>query len=109
VIWDYALKFIIGGIIFVLMSYFSQSKMLFLSGVITFIPVMTLINMSMQIKTMSVVEFRAAEFNGIFGAFGAVVLMAAVFLLTGWIRPIYAALIAVAFYGSYMLLCHTYL
>jgi uncharacterized membrane protein (GlpM family) len=109
VIWDYGLKFIIGGTIFVLMSYFSKSKILFLSGVITFIPIMTLINMWMQMKEMDTDEFRTTEFNGIFGSFGAVVLMFSVFLLTAWIKPVYAAFISVALYIAYMLVCRRYL
>ncbi|MFT8710309.1 MAG: GlpM family protein [Sporolactobacillus sp.] len=103
--WDYALKFVIGGTIFALMSYFSKSKMLFLSGVITFIPIMTLINMGMQMHAMNLREFRTTEWSGIFGAFGAVVLMTSVFLLTNWFRPIYAAVLSVGIYLIYMLSC----
>lgn len=106
---DYGLKFIIGGTIFVLMSYFSKSKYLFLSGVITFIPIMTLINMRLQMKYMDLEEFRSTEFNAIFGAFGAVVLILSVFILTNWIKPVYAALISVALYIIYMLLCKHFL
>lgn len=108
-ILDYGLKFIIGGTIFVLMSYFSKSKLLFLSGVITFIPVMTLINMGMQMRSMNLKEFRTTEFNAIFGAFGAVVLILFVFILTNWIKPAYAAPISVALYIIYMLSCKHFL
>ncbi|MFX3619146.1 MAG: GlpM family protein [Sporolactobacillus sp.] len=103
--WNYVIRFLIGGTIFVLMSYFSRSKILFLSGIITFIPIMTLINMGMQIKYMNVQEFRTTEFNGIFGALGAVVLIFCVFLLTHWIKPVNAAFISVGVYLAYMVSC----
>lgn len=103
--WNYVIRFLIGGTIFVLMSYFSKSKILFLSGIITFIPIMTLINMGMQIKYMNVKEFRTTEFNGIFGALGAVVLISCVFLLTHWIKPVNAAFISVGVYLAYMVSC----
>ncbi|MDD9149815.1 MULTISPECIES: GlpM family protein [unclassified Sporolactobacillus] len=106
---DDGLKFIIGGTLFVLMSYFSKSKFLFLSGVITFIPVMTLINMRMQMKYMDLKEFRATEFNAVFGAVGAVVLILSVFILTNWFKPVYAAFIAAVLYIIYMLLCKHFL
>ncbi|MFT8873007.1 MAG: GlpM family protein [Sporolactobacillus sp.] len=102
---DYLFKFIIGGTLFVLMSYFSKSKILFLSGVITFIPVMTLINISMQIKAMDVRQFRQTELNGIFGALGAVILMLSLFVLTNWLKPVSAAWLSVGIYFIYMLIC----
>lgn len=46
----YFLYFIVGGSIMVLALLLSQSKYLFLSGVITALPILTLINMGMQIK-----------------------------------------------------------
>lgn len=104
-VWGYVLKFIIGGTLFALMSYFSKSKILFLSGIITFIPVMTLINMRMQMKAMNVREFRITELNGFFGALGAVVLMLSVFLLTIWMKPIHAAIVSVGIYIIYMVSC----
>ncbi|MCO7124366.1 GlpM family protein [Sporolactobacillus shoreicorticis] len=107
--WGYVIKFIIGGTIFVLMSYFSKSKILFLSGVITFIPLMTLINMGMQIKYMNVEEFRTTEFNGLFGAFGAVVLIFSVFLLTNWMKPVNAVILSVGIYVIYMASCKYFL
>ncbi|MCL1631968.1 GlpM family protein [Sporolactobacillus sp. CPB3-1] len=103
--WGYIIKFIIGGTIFVLMSYFSKSKILFLSGVITFIPVMTLINMGLQIRHMNVEEFRTTEFDGIFGAFGAVVLIFSVFFLTNWLRPVNAVILSAGIYLIYMASC----
>ncbi len=54
-------------------AYLSKSKYLFLSGVITLLPIMSLLNIHLQLKNMSPDDFRAAQKNGIFGAFGAVI------------------------------------
>lgn len=58
---------------------------------------------------MDLKEFRTTEFSALFGAFGAVVLIFSVFILTNWVKPAYAALISVALYILYMLLCKHFL
>ncbi|WP_445505802.1 GlpM family protein [Niallia sp. 03091] len=108
-IWDYIFKFILGGTIITLASYFSKSKHFFLSGIITLLPIMTLINMRLQLKYMDIKEFRITQVNAIFGALGAVILLLSVFILTNWMRPIFAVLISLAIYISYMLICKYFL
>lgn len=106
---DYVLKFILGGTIIVLATYFSRSRHLFLSGIITLLPIMTLINMRLQIKNMTLKDFRLTQRNAIFGAIGAVILLLSVFILTNWIKPIHAVLISLAIYLIYMLMCKYFL
>lgn len=48
----YFLYFLVGGTIMVLALLLSQSKYLFLSGIITALPILTFINMGMQMKNM---------------------------------------------------------
>jgi uncharacterized membrane protein (GlpM family) len=103
VIFEYISKFIIGGCILVLATYFSKSKNLFLSGVITTIPLMTLANMALQMKFLDSKEFHLAQKSGIFGAIGLVLFVSCVFLITNWTRPLYAVLLSLAIYVIYFL------
>lgn len=48
----YFLYFLVGDTIMVLALLLSQSKYLFLSGIITALPILTFINMGMQMKNM---------------------------------------------------------
>lgn len=50
---DYVVKFILGGTIVVIATYFSKTKNIFLSGIITTLPIVTLLNMMLQIKYMN--------------------------------------------------------
>ena len=81
----------------------SKSKYLFLSGVITLLPIMTLINISLQMKNMSFADFRLTQKNAIFGAVGAVILIGSIFLLTNWFKPLYAVTGAFIIYVFYMI------
>jgi uncharacterized membrane protein (GlpM family) len=102
---SYILQFIIGGTILVSASMLSKSKYLFLSGVITLLPIMTLININLQMHNMDISNFRITQRNAIFGAFGAVVLTSSIFILTKWFKPPHAVLFAVIIYILYMIGC----
>lgn len=81
---------------------FKQIQVSFLSGVITLLPIMTLINISLQMKNMNLTEFRMTQKNAIVGAFGAVILMSSIFLLSNWVKPLYAVIGASVIYVGYM-------
>ncbi|MGE5702383.1 MAG: GlpM family protein [Clostridia bacterium] len=98
----YILQFIIGGTILVCASLLSKSKYLFLSGIITLLPIMTLINVSLQSKNMSIGDFRITQRNAIIGAFGAVIFISSIYLLTKWVKPSDAVIGAVFIYIVYM-------
>ncbi|KMY56138.1 membrane protein [Bacillus sp. FJAT-27231] len=100
---SYIVQFAIGGSILVAASMLSKSKYLFLSGVITLLPIMTLINISLQMKNMNLADFRITQKNAIFGAVGAVVLMSSIFLLTNWLKPLHAVAGAFIIYVFYMM------
>jgi uncharacterized membrane protein (GlpM family) len=99
---EYVSKFILGGCILALATYFSKSKNLFLSGVITVLQLMTLANMTLQMKFMDSKEFHSAQKSGIFGALGLALFVFCVFLLTNWIKPSYAVLLSVIIYATYL-------
>ncbi|GLY10885.1 GlpM family protein [Bacillus badius] len=99
---SYIVQFVIGGMILVAASLLSQSKYLFLSGVITLLPVMTLINVSLQLKNMNLNEFQTTQKSAVFGALGAVILVAGIFLLTHWVKPLHAVIGASCIYLFYM-------
>ncbi|UGW84804.1 hypothetical protein LT232_01355 [Bacillus velezensis] len=46
----FLIQFFIGGTVMVAAAYLSKSKYLFLSGVITLLPIMTLLNIHLQLK-----------------------------------------------------------
>ena len=62
----YFLYFIVGGTILVLALLLSHSKYLFLSGIIIAIPILTLINMGMQMKNMKEDTFHSVLQNTVF-------------------------------------------
>ncbi|MED3434866.1 hypothetical protein P4421_04190 [Bacillus velezensis] len=47
---SFLIQFFIGGTVMVAAAYLSKSKYLFLSGVITLLPIMTLLNIHLQLK-----------------------------------------------------------
>ncbi|MBY8913570.1 GlpM family protein [Bacillus sp. YC2] len=102
---NFIVQFIIGGTVMVSAAYLSKSKYLFLSGVITLLPIMTLLNIQLQLKNMSADDFRAAQKNGIFGAFGAVIFISSIFILTNWLKAGHAVLGAFIIYIFYMIGC----
>lgn len=105
----YILQFLLGGTIMVCASLLSKSKYLFLSGIITLLPIMTLVNIHLQMKNMNIMNFRITQKNAIFGSFGAVILISVIFILTHWIKPTYAVIGAFIIYILYMLGCKYFL
>lgn len=57
---SFLIQFLIGGTVMVV-TFLSKSKYLFLSGVITLPPIMTLLNIQLRLKNMSADDFRAAQ------------------------------------------------
>lgn len=105
----YILQFLLGGTIMVCASLLSKSKYLFLSGIITLLPIMTLVNIHLQMKNMNIMNFRITQKNAIFGSFGAVILISVIFILTNWIKSLYAVIGAFIIYILYMLGCKYFL
>jgi len=101
----YVLQFLLGGSIMVSASLLSKSKYLFLSGVITLLPIMTMANIYLQMKNMDLANFRITQKNAIFGSLGAVVFISLIFLMTNWLKPLHAVLIAFGVYALYMVSC----
>lgn len=102
--FDYLLKFLVGGTILALATYFGKSKDLFWAGIITTIPLMTIANMTLQMRLLDPSEFRAAQRSGIFGALGLFCFIGMVYLLTQWLKPPLALLLSVALYLGYLFL-----
>lgn len=101
---EYVSKFIIGGCILAIATYFSRSKSLFLSGIITTLPLMTLANMTLQMKFMNPKEFHVSQKSGIFGSIGLLLFIFSVFFMTNWIKPVYAVLLSLLVYITYFVL-----
>jgi hypothetical protein len=59
----------------------------------------------MQMQNMSMEDFRITQKNGIFGAFGAVVFISCIYLLTKWFKPSEAVIGAVIIYTLYIVGC----
>jgi len=98
----YVIQFIIGGTVMILAAMLSKSKYLFLSGIITLLPILTLINLNLQVHNMTAENFHVTQRNGIVGAVGMVVLVGGIYLLTNWVKPVQAILIALGIYVVYM-------
>lgn len=92
---DYVLKFLLGGAILVLTTYLSKSKHIFLSGIITTLPIITLVNMTLQIKYLNDQEFHLAQKSGILGAIGLVLFVSSCYVLTTWLKPAYSILLGI--------------
>lgn len=102
---SYVAQFLLGGTIMVCAALLSKSKYLFLSGVITLLPIMTLANIYLQMHHMSVNDFRLTQKNAMFGAFGVVIFIALIFTLTQWVKPLHAVFGAFTVYVLYMIGC----
>lgn len=101
----YVLQFILGGSIMVCASLLSKSKYLFLSGIITLLPIMTLMNLYLQSHNMSIKDFRITQKSAIFGSIGVVVFIGFILVFSNWLKPIHAVLCALVVYIAYMISC----
>lgn len=99
----YVLQFIIGGSVMLLAAMLSKSKYLFLSGIITLLPILTLINLRFQLKNMSSEIFHETQRHAIIGAVGMVVLIVCIYILSGFMKPVVAVIVGVCLYVVYMI------
>lgn len=100
----YVIQFMVGGSVMLLATLLSQSKFLFLSGVITLLPILTLFNLRLQMKNMSSETFHETQRSGIIGAVGMVVMIGMIYLLSGHMKPASAILLGVGIYVIYMVI-----
>ena len=99
----YVLQFIIGGTVMLLASWLSRSNLHFLSGIITLLPILTLLNMRLQIKNMTDETFHIVQMNAIYGAIGMVLFTSLVFYLSTQWKPSQAVLTSLAIYAVFMI------
>lgn len=85
-----------------LASWLSKSNLHFLSGIITLLPILTLLNMRIQMKNMTDETFHIVQQNAIFGAIGMVLFTALVFYFSGLWKPSHAILGALSIYVVFM-------
>lgn len=86
-----------------LAAMLSQSKYLFLSGIITLLPILTLINLRFQLINMSSEDFHITQRHAIVGAVGMVVLIVCIYILSGFMKPVMAVILGVCLYVVYMI------
>lgn len=98
----YVIQFILGGTVMLLASWLSKSNLHFLSGIITLLPILTLLNMRLQVKNMTEETFHIVQQNAIFGAVGMVLFTVLVFYFSGLWKPGYAILGALSIYIIFM-------
>ncbi|MGG0656594.1 GlpM family protein [Rummeliibacillus pycnus] len=98
----YVIQFIIGGTVMMFAAMLSKSKYLFLSGVITLLPILTLMNLHLQVRNMTEEKFHITQRNGIIGAIGMVVLVGGIYFLSNWFKPGQSVLIALTVYVVFM-------
>ncbi|MEG0384291.1 hypothetical protein [Solibacillus cecembensis] len=99
----YFIQFIIGGTVMLLAAWLSRSNLHFLSGVITLLPILTLFNMRLQMKSMTDETFHLVQQNAIVGAIGIVLFTALVFYFSGIWKPGQAVMTALAIYVLFMI------
>ena len=99
----YAIQFIIGGTIVLLASWLSRSNFYYLSAIITLLPIMTLLNLRLQIKSMTDETFHLVQQNAIFGAVGMVLFTVLIFYFSSFWKPSHSVLVALAIYAVYMI------
>ncbi|MCH7322568.1 MULTISPECIES: GlpM family protein [Solibacillus] len=100
----YIIQFIIGGTVMLLASWLSRSNLHFLSGVITLLPILTLLNMRLQMKSMTAETFQLVQQNAIFGAIGMVLFTSLVFYFSSIWKPGQAVLSALGIYIVFMVI-----
>jgi len=98
----YIVQFIIGGTIMLLAAMLSQSKYLFLSGIITLLPILTLMNLNLQVHNMTAENFHLTQRNGIIGAIGMIILMMIIYYCSGFMKPAQSVLVGVGVYVVFM-------
>jgi len=98
----YVIQFILGGTVMLLASWLSKSNLHFLSGIITLLPILTLLNMRLQLKSMTEETFHIVQQNAIFGAVGMVLFTVLVFYFSGLWKPGYAIFGALSIYIIFM-------
>ena len=99
----YVIQFLIGGTVMMGAAMLSHPKYIFLSGVITLLPILTLMNLNLQVHHMSQETFHLTQRNGVIGAVGMIVLMVAIYLFSNAMKPGYAVLSGLAVYIVYMI------
>ena len=99
----YFIQFIIGGTVMLLASWLSRSNLHFLSGVITLLPILTLLNMRLQMKSMTDETFHLVQQNAIIGAIGMVIFTGFVFYFSGFWKPTQSILYAITIYACFMI------
>ena len=99
----YVIQFIIGGTVMLLASWLSRSNLHYLSGIITLLPILTLLNLRLQMKNMTSETFHLVQQNAIFGAVGMVLFTCLVFYFSSIWKPSHAVLCALAIYAVFMI------
>ena len=100
----YVIQCIIGGAVMLLASWLSRSNLHYLSGVITLLPILTLLNMHLQMKAMTDETFHLVQQNAIFGAIGMVLFTGLVFYFSNIWKPGQAVLCALGIYIVFMVI-----
>lgn len=100
----YVTQFIVGGMVMLLATWLSRSNFHFLSGIITLLPILTLLNMRQQIKNMTPDTFHLVQMNAIYGAIGMVLFTGLVFYFSSLWKPGQAVLTALAIYATFMMI-----
>ena len=100
----YVIQFIIGGTVMLLASWLSRSNLHYLSAIITLLPILTLLNMRLQMKAMADETFHIVQQNAIFGAIGMVLFTSLVFYFSSMWKPGQAVFGALAIYAMFMVI-----
>lgn len=100
----YVIQFIIGGTIVLLASWLSRSNFYYLSAIITLLPILTLLNLRLQIKSMTAETFHLVQQNAIFGAVGMVLFTVLIFYFSSFWKPTHSVVVALAIYAVYMII-----
>ncbi len=100
----YVVQFIIGGTVMLLASWLSRSSFHYLSAIITLLPILTLLNLRLQMKNMTAETFHVVQQNAIYGAIGMVLFTALIFYFSSFWKPSQAVLTALAIYAVFMII-----
>lgn len=100
----YIIQFILGGLVMMLAAWLSHSNLHFLSGIITLLPILTLLNMRLQIQNMTDETFHIVQQNAIAGAVGMIIFTSFVYYFSSMWKPGQAIFGALAIYAVFMVL-----